>query len=745
MINELFVNDLIEWIDESGNNFVERVLWIDEGYTIAFVFDINIKTGFPEPKKISEIIEAISDSRALKLKSDPWARIVRDEDLSEKEKELRDRAWQIISFIITQEPSVYYRDYRGALVQQTIEKYNAGRSKGKLVEISVYKYLRRFWQRGKNKNALLPDYANSGGRGKSKASGDKKRGRPRKYAHDQEIGTGVNVTEEDKKIFRFAITKFYNNPKENFLTTAYNLMIQNFYHEDFYYDENGVKKSILIPPEKQPTFTQFKYWYEVEQTDIRKTIISRKGSRKYALEYQAITGTSQMETMGPGSRYQIDATIADVYLVSEYNRNWIIGRPIIYVVIDVFSRMITGVYVGLEGPSWAGAMMALANAATDKVEFCREYGIEISESDWPCKHVPDAILGDRGELAGMKVETLIPNLNVRIENAAPYRADWKGLVERQFRIIHGYVKPFVPGYIDTDFRQRGGYDYRLDGRLDIEEFTKIIIFLILQRNNHDYLSNYSRDEMMIADDINPIPRELWEWGIANRSGRLRTFPEDIIKLNLMPTGQATITARGIKFKGIYYTCDKARKEFWFEKSRSGLLSKSEKSLNVSYDIRQLNYIYVRSPDGRDFEKCFLLDSQQRYSDKNLHDIEYLQASEELQKQKNYGKQLQGKVDLIANIESIVSKAKEDTEEVLDDKISNRKKVAGIRDNRAFEKDKRRESEGFELAKQEKENIIETINNQPLPEDEDSEASKSLQPDHMNLLRRKRQERKRGQE
>ncbi|MEH2136713.1 Mu transposase C-terminal domain-containing protein [Nostoc sp.] len=745
MINKLFVNDLIEWIDESGNNFVERVLWIDEGYTIAFVFDINTKTGFPEPKKISDITEAISDSRALKLKSDPWARIVRDEDLSEKEKELRDRAWQIISFIITQEPSVYYRDYRGALVQQTIEKYNAGRSKGKLVEISVYKYLRRFWQRGKNKNALLPDYANSGGRGKPKASGDKKRGRPRKYAHDQEIGPGVNVTEEDKKIFRFAITNFYNNHKENFLTTAYDLMIKKYYYEDFYYDESGVKKSILIPPDKQPTFTQFKYWYEVEQTDIRKTIISRKGSRKYALEHRAITGTSQMETMGPGSRYQIDATIADVYLVSEYNRNWIIGRPIIYVVIDVFSRMITGVYVGLEGPSWAGAMMALANAATDKVEFCREYGIEISESDWPCKHVPDAILGNRGELAGMKVETLIPNLNVRIENAAPYRADWKGLVERQFRIIHGYVKPFVPGYIDTDFRQRGGHDYRLNGRLDIEEFTKIIIFLIFQRNNHDYLSNYTRDEMMIADDINPIPRELWEWGIANRSGRLRTFPEDIIKLNLMPTGQATITARGIKFKGIFYTCDKARKEFWVEKSRSGLLSKSEKSLNVSYDIRQLNYIYVRSPDGRDFEKCFLLDSQQRYSDKSLHDIEYLQASEELQKQKNYGKQLQGKVDLMANIESIVSKAKEETEEVLDDKISNRKKVAGIGDNRAFEKDKRRESERFELAKQEKQNIVEAANNQPLAEDEDSEASKSLQPDHMNLLRRKRQERKRGQE
>ncbi|MBD2359780.1 DDE-type integrase/transposase/recombinase [Anabaena minutissima FACHB-250] len=744
MINDLFVNDLIKWIDESGNNFIERVLWIDEGYVIAFVYDINAKTGFPKPKKVSEIIEAISDGCALKLKSDPWARIVRDEDLSEKEKELRDRAWQIISFIVTQEPSIYSRNYRGALVQQVIEKYNAGRTEGELVPITVYKYLRRFWQRGKNKNALLPDYANSGGKGKPKASGDKKRGRPRKYAQIPEIGIGRNVTEEDKRIFRCAIAEFYNNSKENFLTTAYDLMVKEYYSEDFYYDENGVKKSILIPPDKRPTFTQFKYWYEVEQTDIRKTIISRKGSRKYALENRAITGTSQMETIGPGSRYQIDATIADVYLVSLYNPNWIIGRPVIYVVIDVFSRMITGVYVGLEGPSWTGAMMALANAATDKVKFCQEYDVEISEDEWPCRHIPDSILGDRGELAGMKVETLIPNLDVRIENAAPYRADWKGLVERQFRTIHGYVKPFVPGYIDTDFRQRGGHDYRLDGRLNIDEFTKIVIYLILQHNNHDYLINYARDEMMIADDVNPIPRELWQWGIANRSGRLRTFPEDIVKLNLMPTEKATITARGIKFKGMYYTCEKASKEFWFEKSRSSLLSKSEKSLNVSYDIRQPNFIYLRSPNGREFEKGWLLESQQRYLDKNFYDIDYLLAYEKLQIQKNQGTRLQAKADLIANIESIVSQAKEETEAVLDDTISNRQKVSGIRQNRADEKNTRRKNEAFELAKAESTNADNTKN--PInTQSEDSETSKLLQPDHMDLLKRKRQERKRGKE
>jgi hypothetical protein len=68
--------------------------------------------------------------------------------------------------------------------------------------------------------------------------------------------------------------------------------------------------------------------------------------------------------------YEIDATIGDVYLVSRFDRNKIIGRPVVYIVIDVFSRMITGVYIGLEGPSWVGAMMALANATAPKVEYC---------------------------------------------------------------------------------------------------------------------------------------------------------------------------------------------------------------------------------------------------------------------------------------------------------------------------------------------------------------------------------------
>jgi hypothetical protein len=82
-----------------------------------------------------------------------------------------------------------------------------------------------------------------------------------------------------------------------------------------------------------------------------------------------LTGTLR-EVRGPGARYYIDATIADVYIVSRYNRNRIIGRPTLYLVVDQFSRLIVGIYVGLEPPCWVGAMLALWNCSIDKVGYC---------------------------------------------------------------------------------------------------------------------------------------------------------------------------------------------------------------------------------------------------------------------------------------------------------------------------------------------------------------------------------------
>ncbi len=392
----------------------------------------------------------------------------------------------------------------------------------------------------------------------------------------------------------------------------------------------------------------------------------------------------------------------------------------------------------------------LVNAATDKVKYCAEYGIEITEEEWLAHHIPDAILGDRGELAGKNVETSIGNLGIRIENAAPYRADWKGLVERHFRIIHDRVKPFIPGYVDVDFTQRGGKDYRLDAKLDLDQFTRIIIYLIRYHNNEHHLQEYDREEMMIADDILAIPKELWKWGIANRSGRLRTIPEDIVKLNLMPADKATITPKGIRFKQLYYTCEKATKQQWFERARSKSMTKEQKSLNISYDPRKPDIIYLRSPDGRDFEKCFLIDLDNKYSGRSIYDIEYLQEYEKQQQQVRQGQQIQKEVDLMAAIENEVKQAQILTDAVQDKTLSNNQKVKGIRDNRAFEKQKRREQEAFELDQNALSNQVEQIEeveevkpktaHNKNESNKSKQKTKSLKRKNLELLKRMRRER-----
>jgi hypothetical protein len=102
MQDYLFVNELVKWKPDSENLTIERILWIDEDNTIVFMFDINAKSGFPVPRKVSDVIEALAEGYACKLLDDPWARVVCEEDLLEKTRVKRDKAWQIIADLVSQ-------------------------------------------------------------------------------------------------------------------------------------------------------------------------------------------------------------------------------------------------------------------------------------------------------------------------------------------------------------------------------------------------------------------------------------------------------------------------------------------------------------------------------------------------------------------------------------------------------------------------------------------------------------------
>ncbi|HYD30291.1 MAG TPA: Mu transposase C-terminal domain-containing protein [Azospirillaceae bacterium] len=675
-MTEILVNQLLGFGDER----TERVLWVDPLGRGFYVIDVRSPHALPAFRTTQELSGLLDTKAVGVVENDPWLAPLTDAHVPDAHKEKRDTAWAIIAPMVLDQPAVFQPDARGRAIQRAIAETG-------LTKQTLYRMLRRYWQRGMTPNTQLPDFNKCGGRGKERAVLEKKRGRK---PSSKEVG--INVDPEMRNLFRAVVTRKFATNRKLDLRDAYEEVISSHFSDRVIDEHTG--RQVLVPRLPVPTLRQFRYWFE-RDNDVFQIERLRRTPRVYDKDMRALMNSSLGETVGPGSRFQIDATIADIYLVSRYDRRKIVGRPVLYIVIDVFTRMVVGMYAGFEGPSWVGAMMAIANTASDKVTYCRQFGIDITEADWPCHHLPDTLLGDRGELIGTGVDTLCTNFHVHVENTAPYRADWKGVVEQRFRLLPAKYKPYVPGYIEEDFQERGGKDYRLDATLDIDQFTAIIIHCILYYNNHHPLDRYDRHPQMIADEVPAIPIDLWEWGIARRSGFLRAFPADLVKLSLLPTDQATATASGIRYAGCFYSCRKALEEHWFERARQRGVWK----VPISYEPRCMDEIYLHDNAGRlNFIACGLTDKSRHHRGRTLWEIDQLRQEERRQHRAHQPQKTQARINLTESIKGIVEQAQAMRDGAPTDGASDWERVRNIRANRREERREKQEQEAFRFGK-----------------------------------------------
>ncbi|HBJ2622775.1 TPA: transposase [Clostridium botulinum] len=714
------INSVYKYVDDSDEEKI-RIIDIIDDY--VYIVSINGATSMPRKELLETILQDVNVEKLLLIK-DPYSRIIDETSLSELQISKRDFDWQVIlKFWNENKMELLEKKYRNKMFQKISDQVGISVPK-------VKKLFSRYWQRGMNKNSLLPDYINSGARGKERKLSDIKVGRPKRANYEGEVIEGINITDEVKKHFQVSINKYYRNNNKLSLKETYMFMLSDFY-SDIYKEDNEIKHKVW-DKSRIPTYNQFYYWFKKNE-NIKKDITFRESEKEFNLKHREILSNSKQETDGPGTRFQVDATIADVYVVSSLNRNRVIGRPIVYAIIDVYSRLITGIYVGLEGPSWIGAMMALDNMICDKVEFCKKYGIDIKEYQWPCKHLPEIIIADRGEFEGYSVENLINNLDVKIENTSPYRGDLKGIVERSFRTTNEKIKHTTPGAIQKEFRKRGDRDYRLDATLTLEEFTKIYINIVLHHNSK-VIDKYPMDKEMIEDEIIPTPLQLWKWGIENRKGRLKTVNREVLRLNILPKGRASISRAGIRFKGLYYSSDKAIKEQWFIKN-------SVRNIDIVYDPRNINNIYIPYDNGLDYDECYLISTSIQYKDFILEEVIFNEELVTELREKENKEQNQNNIDLEKEIKKIVNKAKSEKENDVNYNKSSAEKLKGIKQNRAVEKQINREAERFYLGKQSdnQANKIAEVIELVKPDEAKKETSGNKRL--MEMIKRKRTEKK----
>lgn len=273
---------------------------------------------------------------------------------------------------------------------------------------------------------------------------------------------------QEQKNFRWAIDTFYYSAKKMSLRSAYDMMLLSKYT-----DADG---HLMI---EHPSWHCFRhYFYEGGYHAKSRNTIARNGLTDYQRNKRPLFG-SAMRWRDKIGAYQMDATQADIYLVSRLNKSAVIGHPNIYMAVDTATQLIAGIYVGLDAGE-PTVISCLANASMDKVEFCGQYGIEITQDEWPNTGLPGEIITDKGkEFIGSCMNELAMKYGIEFESLPPFRPDGKSLVEKSFDLMQQKYKPILrgKGVIEADAQERWAVDYRSQAVLTLDEKRANLIYM----------------------------------------------------------------------------------------------------------------------------------------------------------------------------------------------------------------------------------------------------------------------------
>ncbi len=671
-----------------------RILHIHQSEIIWINIDEN--KGIPKLVLHLQLVEWMDKGRLIRSQ-DPYAYLIHEEPLVDSAAfKKREHAFQVISPVIFDDQcfDTTVRAQRIKHVEQT----------GIATKANIYRLLRQYWQRGQTLNALLPDFKNMGAPNKKRAATNiNKVGRKRQYGDS----VGIKIDENIERLMRVTIEEKLLASTQLSVTKA----LRDFKNKFIQYYPDVSKENL-------PTRRQFEYFYKREYNQSVR-VQARTDEGIYKKDVRPLAGTATAATFGPGSRYEIDATIADIYLVADDDRRKIIGRPTLYIVIDVFSRMIAGFYIGFDNPSYVVAMQAFINACVDKTELCNSLGLNISMEDWPCIGLPDVVLADRGELMSNQLDSLISTFNVRIESAPPRRGDAKGIVERCFKTLQAEFKPYAPGVVvGNKIKKHGERDYRLDAAITISDFARIILRTILFRNNHHVLTKYDRDADLPID-MPSIPIHLWRWGLQNRTGRLRTVDPEFLKIAVLPREKVSVSTLGVCLWGMYYTSSEMLREGWLLRSQD--VNRPDK-LEAAYDPACADTIYLFPQSGsRSYWICSLTEQSRRFRGMTFWQVWDIQKEEKHFQANAIFDEDMHRRELDDYIQGVIAESKKLLPDVQE---SNQQRVRQIRSNKKEAREQERRQRTKSTTVQPKQNIAEVI---PLQNSEDDYSYPSFVP------------------
>jgi len=284
---------------------------------------------------------------------------------------------------------------------------------------------------------------------------------------------------------------------------------------------------------------------------------------------------------------EIDETVADCFVVDEYGIP--IGRPTLVLVVDVYSRIIVGVYVTFQKPSAPVVLQAIKMSILPKDTVISD--VDDIAGDWPCYGIPESIRTDniKHYLSDSFDEAMF-DLQIEQEQSRVRKPKGKAAVERSFLTINQGLLNRLPGYVEKiESRIR---ETKLDPQkaavLTLEEFKAHLYRWIV--NEHNYRQSAGLDKRR--------PIDVWNESLAFHKPRNNRSLESL-DVSLLPTVKVrTIQdTKGIAFNTTQYTSVelmRLRRRLWGRKKfKDNSISPVVK---FRWNPDDLGYIWVQDPE-----------------------------------------------------------------------------------------------------------------------------------------------------
>lgn len=339
------------------------------------------------------------------------------------------------------------------------------------------------------------------------------------------------------------------------MRTRFNRILTNHFATAKMFSPEGEIVDCPLKLGEYPNYQQVK---RVLTKDISwlERVLEKTSTGHFKRSLRGMTSRSWEGVAGPGHTYAIDSTIGDIYLRSSINPAWIIGRPIVYIIVDVWSTAIVGFYVCLTGPSWDTAQVSLFNTVAAPALLGDLWGYEIHPSLFPSPTLPYALQCDRGEYLSKRAKTTGMQLSLNLSYAPPFRPDLKGIVEVMHRILKNTQYNFLPGAMDA---RRAEYELRRSNPAEATMTVRHYMQYLHECFFHYNLTadrSHRLDAHMIGAGVFPSPSGLWRWGHAMGIGYRKVQAEAELISTLLPSStKGRVSRSGVSFCGNEYRSD----------------------------------------------------------------------------------------------------------------------------------------------------------------------------------------------